>query len=226
MGSPLLPDVFRVAGHAEITGGQPSNRLLPHGDHAEFPRRQRRLRQGIAISPGYCHLGDPSIILQRRSCVPSRIPVRIQVLPVSDLHVGLVAVRAHLKDDGLPLVHKSIDRDGEDVIFLRGEIALQILDPNAFPRLLADRGDVQHVLVEEYPDVGPIRCRLTLFGVALRQAGDDVGQVPGRLIEETIHTDRRCRSRGQDLDGRGCGREDLLSRCRRRKSANAECEAD
>jgi len=54
------------------------------------------------------------------------------------------------KDNRLSLIYRSIDRNSEYVIFFRSEIALQILDPNAFPRLLADRGDVQHALVEQY----------------------------------------------------------------------------
>ena len=65
--------------------------------------------------------------------------------------------------------YKSIDRDGEHVTFLCGEIALQVPDPNAISRLLADgRNERTHL---QSPQNKMLYYYILLLGGARALAG-------------------------------------------------------
>jgi hypothetical protein len=119
---------------------------------------------------------------------PNGVPIAIGVTLIGNLRIVEPANGIGIEKESVPTVIKSIENDGEVVVIEDIAVVPPHLirhDPLGVAVPTAS-SDVDIVFVEEYPDLGPLGCRLSFSGLLLDKSVDRRDSTIGALFELAV----------------------------------------
>ena len=147
-------------------------------------------------------LRDPSSIEPSHFALPHGVPVGVVGALVECERVEERAERRDAEQEAVAAVVERVERNGEVVVVpeVRAVAAHFVQDHSLGVAIPATARDVQVVIVEQHPRLGPFTRRRALLWFGLNEVCERLGLAIRLLVQLAVDLDRRRDPRGADGD--------------------------